>query len=403
MPRFEPFAGVRYDPTRVDLDDVIAPPYDVVGPDERARLEARSPWNVVRIDLSEPDGDRDRYENACHHFHEWLDAGVLVADEEPSFYVYRMGFHDEQDRPRQTAGVIGALELSVPGEGDVLPHERTMSKPKDDRLNLMRACRANLSPVWGLSLASGLSSLCELPGPPVGRGTDEEGVHHRLWRISQPGVVEAIASAVASAPVVIADGHHRYETALAYRDEQRAAGSDAGPQDLLMSYIVELADEQLTVRPIHRLVSGLPPELDLVEALSPFFDPFEAGPVSGAVSLPARMADTGSLAMVWRAQTWLLRPHPDAFTEAGGEGGLDSSRLAAALDALPDHDVAYQHGVDAVVAAVEKGNAQAGFLLRPATVAQIAAAARAGRRMPPKTTFFYPKPRTGMVFRRLSA
>ena len=439
MPRFEPFAGVRYDPVRVELDDVIAPPYDVIGPDERARLQARSPWNVVRIDLSEPEGTRDRYDNACHHFHEWLDSGVLVADEEPSFYVYRMGFHDERGRPRQTAGVIGALELSTPGQGDVLPHERTMSKPKDDRLNLMRACRANLSPVWGLSLAAGLSSLCELPGPPVARGTDDDGVHHRLWRISQPGVVEAIASAVASSPVVIADGHHRYETALAYRDEQRAAGLGAGPHDLLMAYIVELADEQLTVRPIHRLVSGLPARLDLVDALSPFFDPFEAGPVSGAASLPARMVDAGAMALIWREQTWLLRPRPAGLetdgpggrrnetdgpggrrNETDGPGGrrnepdgpeaLDSSRLATALDALPDRhidididiDIDYQHDVDAVVAAVEKGDAQAGFLLRPPTVAQIAAAARARRRMPPKTTFFWPKPRTGMVFRRLS-
>ena len=399
MPRFETFAGIRYDPTRVDLDDVIAPPYDVIGPDERARLEARSPWNVVRIDLSEPEAGRDRYDNACHLFHEWLDAGVLVADEEPAFYVYRMGFHDEQGRPRQTAGVIGALELSVPGQGDVLPHERTMSKPKDDRLNLMRACRANLSPVWGLSLAAGLSSLCELPGPPVARGTDDEGVHHRLWRIDQPGVVEAITSAVASSAVVIADGHHRYETALAYRDEQRAAGEGPGPHDLLMAYIVELADEQLTVRPIHRLVSGLPPTLDLVDALSPFFDAFDARPVSGASTLPARMVDAGSLALVGRDQTWLLRPRPDAFSD---ETALDSSRLADALDALPDHHIAYQHGVDAVVAAVEKGDAQAGFLLRPATVMQIAAAARARRRMPAKTTFFYPKPRTGLVFRRLT-
>jgi uncharacterized protein (DUF1015 family) len=401
VPRFEPFTGVRYDPARVDLDDVIAPPYDVIGPDERARLEARSPWNVVRIDLSEPEGGRDRYDNACHLFHEWLDEGVLVDDEEPSFYVYRMGFHDEQGRPRQTAGVIGALELSVPGQGDVLPHERTMSKPKDDRLNLMRACRANLSPVWGLSLAAGLSALCELPGPPDARGTDEEGVHHRLWRISQPGVVEAITSAVASSPVVIADGHHRYETALAYRDEQRAAGSGPGPHDLLMAYIVELSDEQLTVRPIHRLVSGLPPGLDLVEALSSYFDAFDAGPVSGAATLPARMIDAGSLALVTRDQTWLLRPRTatDTFTD---ETALDSSRLATALDALPDHEVVYQHGVDAVVAAVEKGDAQAGFLLRPATVAQIAAAARARQRMPAKTTFFFPKPRTGLVFRRLT-
>jgi uncharacterized protein (DUF1015 family) len=394
VPRFEPFAGVRYDPGRVDLDEVIAPPYDVITPDDRARLEARSPWNVVRIDLSEPEAGRDRYANACHHFHEWLRTGVLVADDEPSFYVYRMGFHDEQDRPRQTAGVIGALELAMPGEGDVLPHERTMSKPKDDRLNLMRACRANLSPVWGLSLAAGLSALCELPGPPVARATDDAGVHHRLWRITQPGVLDAITAAVASAPVVIADGHHRYETALAYRDEQPSPG----PHDLLMAYVVELADEQLTVRPIHQLLSRLPPTLDLLDALSPFFDAFEAGPLSATATLPARMVDAGSLALLRADQVWLLRPRPGAFVDGAD---LDSSRLAVALEALPEHTIEYEHRPELVVAAVEKGDAQAGFLLRPASIAQIAATARARRRMPPKTTFFYPKPRTGLVFRRL--
>jgi uncharacterized protein (DUF1015 family) len=312
--------------------------------------------------------------------------------------VYRMGFHDEHGRPRQTAGVIGALELSVPGSGDVLPHERTMAKPKDDRLNLMRACRANLSPVWGLSLADGLSELCELPGPPIARATDDEGVHHRLWRISQPGIIEAIASAVASSPVVIADGHHRYETALAYRDEQPASGHESTPRDFIMTYVVELADEQLTVRAIHRLVSGLPPTFDLVDALSPFFDAFDAGPLSGTTTLTARMDDAGSIALIQPDQTWLLRPRPDAFRDVEN---LDSSRLAAALDALPDHNIGYEHRIEAIVAAVEKGDAQAGFLLRPASIAQIAAAARARRRMPAKTTFFYPKPRTGLVFRRL--
>jgi uncharacterized protein (DUF1015 family) len=169
-----------------------------------------------------------------------------------------------------------------------------------------------------------------------------------------------------------------------------------------MAYIVELADEQLTVRAIHRLVSGLPAGLDLVDALSSFFDPFEAGPVSGAASLPGRMVDAGALAVIWRDQTWLLRPRPTALDQAEGPEALDSSRVAAALSALPDHDIDYQHDLDAVVAAVEKGDAQAGFLLRPPRVAQIAAAARARRRMPAKTTFFWPKPRTGLVFRRLS-
>jgi uncharacterized protein (DUF1015 family) len=220
-------------------------------------------------------------------------------------------------------------------------------------------------------------------------------VHHRLWRITQPGVVSAIADAVASAPVVIADGHHRYETALAYRDEQRAAGAGPGDHDLLMAYAVELADEQLTIDPIHRLVNGLAPGVDLVDALSTWFEPFDAGPPTE--SLAARMADAGALALVTPGQSWLLKPR-----DGGDEPRSDAELLDAVLDDLPSHELSYQHGVDNVLALVDKGEAQAGVLLRPVSVEQMEAAARAGRRLPEKTTFFYPKLLTGLVFRRLS-
>jgi uncharacterized protein (DUF1015 family) len=395
VPRFEPFAGIRYNPEAVSLDAVVAPPYDVIGPEQRHQLEDRSPYNVVHVDLSRDEPERDRYTAAGCRFDDWLAQQILLPDPEPSFYVYRMGYRDGGGRLRQTSGVIGALELSVPGEGDVLPHERTMLKPKDDRLNVLRACRANLSPVWVLSLARGLAGLCELPGPPVARATDDEGVHHRLWRISQPGVVDAIGEAVASAPVVIADGHHRYETALAYRDERRAAaGGAAGDYDLLMAYAVELADDQLSIRPIHRLLSGLPDGFDLLGALSGAFELFDAGPPSE--SLEARMADADALALVLPNQAWLLRPrHGD-----GDE--TDAARLDDVLATLPPHELAFHHRAEHVAALVEKGEAQAGVLLRPASVRQIAAAASAGRRFPEKTTFFYPKPQTGLVFRRLS-
>ena len=397
MPRFEPFAGIRYDTDGVSLDDVLAPPYDVISPADLERLEARSPHNAVRLELPRDEATRDRYAAAQCRLDEWLAAGILVVDDEPSFYVYRMGFHDEAGRPRQTAGVIGALELSVPGEGDVLPHERTMSKPKDDRLSLLRACRANLSPVWGLSLAEGLSQLCELPGPPTARGTDEDGVHHRLWRITQPGVLSAIADAVCAAPVVIADGHHRYETALHYRDERR---HDRGPsasadEDLLMAYVVELSDEQLTVRPIHRLLSGLPDGFDLLDALSASFEAFDAAVAPAGIA--TRMEDAGTLALVQNGRSWLLRPRGDVNPEEG-----DADRLDAALATLPPHEVVYQHGIENTLALLEKGDAQAAVLLRATTVGQIAAAARARRRMPAKSTFFYPKPRTGLVFRRFA-
>ena len=402
MPRFEPFSGVRYDTERVSLDEVVAPPYDVVGDDERRRLQARNPHNVVGVDLPQDEGGRDRYEVARLLFAEWLDTGVLVVDPEPSFYVYRMGFRDEAGRVRQTTGIIGALELATPGDPGVLPHERTMGKPKDDRLRLMRACRANLSPIWGLSLAEGLSALCDVGGPPLARCTDDDGVHHRLWRVEQPGVVAAIRETVASAPVVIADGHHRYETALAYRDERRAANGDlAGDHDLLLAYVVELADDQVSVGPIHRLMTGLPDGFDPAEALASEFELGDGGPPGP--DLPERMAEADAFALLVPGQAWWLRPRSNG-NGAGGGGGdePDAALLDRALAAWPTHETDYPHRAADVVTAVGAGQAQAGLLLRAATVDQIARTARAGRRMPQKTTFFRPKPRTGLLFRRLS-
>lgn len=407
MPRFEPFAGVRYDLDHVDLDDVVAPPYDVIGPEDQSALEARSPYNVVRVDLPRDAGDgRDRYTVAGALLDEWLAAGILRTDPEPGFYAYRMGYHDADGNSRQIAGVFGALELVTPGEGDVLPHEETQSKVRDDRLRLLRACRADLSPVWGLSMAEGLSELCTAaPGAPVARCTDEEGVHHRLWRLTQPAVVEAVTATVGAAPVVIADGHHRYSVALAHRDEVRAAkGRVGGDEDLLLALVCELGDSQAGVRPIHRLVTGLPPDVDLLAALEPFFEPVaDAGSPS---TLPERMAEAGGLGLVMGGgdQAWLLVPRAGGAADSDSEHGPppDAALLDAALATLPAHTLGFEHSLDSVLAHVASGKASAGVLLRPVDVHEIARTAVAGRRMPTKTTFFHPKPRTGMVFRRLA-
>ena len=183
-----------YDTERLDLAEVTAPPYDVIDETERAALGDRSPWNVVHIDLPAEATGRDRYENACFLLHQWLDEGILRTDEEPAFYVYRMGYHDEAGHALQTAGVIGTLELSDPGTKGVFPHEQTTPKAHSDRLQMLRSCRANLSTVWGLSLTAGLGALCELPGPPDARWTDDDGVHHRLYRVREPGVIAAMAT-----------------------------------------------------------------------------------------------------------------------------------------------------------------------------------------------------------------
>jgi uncharacterized protein (DUF1015 family) len=395
VPRFDPFIGLRYNLDQVRIDDVTAPPYDVIDDEERARLTQRHPDNIVHVDLPRSDTG-DPYAGAATELGRWRRGGILVEDAQPTFYVYRMDFTDELGRRRHTTGVIGALELSQPGEGGILPHEHTTPKAKSDRLDLLRATGVQLSPIWGLSPALGLGELCDLGRPPLATWSDEHGVTHSLWLDDEPAHQREISALVGTSPIVIADGHHRYETSLAYRDEQRAEAGP-GPYDLVMTLVVELADEELTVLPIHRLLRGLPPGFDLRRALEPFFESTPVDPVDHTIG--ERMGAAGALALVTNDGAWLLAPRPETMK---GARDLDSSRLDVALDALPPHEVVYQHGVDNVVARVAKGEADAGVLLRPATVDQIVDIANGGERMPPKTTFFHPKPRTGVVLRDVS-
>jgi uncharacterized protein (DUF1015 family) len=414
VPRFEPFAGLRYASDRVRLDDVIAPPYDVITPEEQLALDGRSQYNAVRVELPRDEPGVDRYRVAARLFAQWRAESVLVRDPEPVFYGYRMTFSDETGAGRHSIGVIGALGLEAPGSGGpeegegpgapgpagILPHERTTPKAKSDRLQLLRATRANLSPIWGLSLADDLAELITTPTEPAARAVDDDGVTHELWLIDEPDRKAAMARAVASAPVVIADGHHRFETALTYQRERReATGDRPGPYDLVMALIVQLAEEQLFVRAIHRLISGLPADVDLTRELSPNFSITPTDPPD--VTIGRRMQAAGGLALVTTAGTWLLVPRP-ALGSSAAHRDLDSSRVDAALAGLPPHEVTYQHEWELAAAAVAKGAAQAAILVRPVTVAQISETGRGGERMPPKTTFFWPKPRTGLVFREVS-
>jgi uncharacterized protein (DUF1015 family) len=380
------------------IAQVIAPPYDVIGSAERMHLASRNPSNAVRVELPEPDlqGGRDRYKVAAELFARWQAREVLVAEPEPSLYPYRMTSTDG----RTSTGVLGALGLAEPGqESDILPHEETLPKAKTDRLDLLRATRANLSPIWGLSMTKGLTATFDpTDDKPVADAFDDEGVRHQLWVLSDPDSIDAVAEAVAASAVVIADGHHRYETARTYQAECRAAnGDEAGPHDLILALIVELAEDQLTVGAIHRTVSGLPPGFDLIGALSAWFDVVRAGSADDRTL--GALADSNSLAMVSDGKAYLLLPHADIYDVAGND--LDSSLMAVALSHLPHHEVAHRHTVKEVMEALRDGGAQAGFLLRPVTVGQIQEWAEERRRMPPKTTYFSPKPRTGMVFRSL--
>jgi uncharacterized protein (DUF1015 family) len=402
VPELHPFRALRYDPRRVRLDEVVAPPHDLVGPGRRAELAASHPHHAVRLDLPEDGPDEDRYAVGIRRLESWMAEGVLVRDPEPSLTVYRMEYRDGAGRPRHTQGVVGAVSLHDPEEGQLLPHEATTPEDSDDRLRMLRATRANLSPIWCLSPAPGLTAAItaaqETGGEPDAEWVVPDGTRHRLWRVTDPAHLGSIGDLVGSAPLLIADGHHRYETALRYREERHTAGDGAGPWDRVMAYVVELAPEELTIRPIHRVVRGLPAGFDAAASLAPWFDPTAIEPAVPTADLDDFLVAAGAPALVTPGGRWLLRPRPERLA---GVRALDSSRLDAALPAFGEVDLQYVHGTEAAVDAVTSGHADAAVLLRPATITQIEAIAHGGERMPPKTTFFSPKPSTGALFRLL--
>jgi uncharacterized protein (DUF1015 family) len=398
VPRFEPFQGLRFRSEVAPLAQVIAPPYDVISASERSHLASRHRANAVLVELPEADlpGGRDRYAVAADLFARWQSKGILVADPGRNLYPYRM----TDPSGRATTGVIGALGLADPGEeSDILPHEQTLPKPKSDRLDLLRATRANLSPIWGLSMAAGVTATFDpTDDEPVADVYDDDGVRHQLWVLNDADTVGAVGTAVATAPVVLADGHHRYETARAYQAERRQAnGGAAGPYDLVMALVVELSEDQLTVGAIHRTISGLPEGFDLIGALAPWFDVVRAGAADDRTL--GALSGSSSLTLVTGGQAYLLLARPEMQEQEGND--LDSNLIATALAALPPHEVMHRHSVAEAMEALRDGEGQAAFLLRPVTVKQIEEWANERRRMPPKTTFFSPKPRTGMVFRSL--
>ncbi len=393
MPRFEAFRALRYS-ADAPLDQVSAPPYDVLSEADLVDLAQRHPRNVVRIDVPRPEDDPQRYVRAARDLGTWTDEGTFVRDPQPSFTLYRMSFRTEDGTERTTVGVIGALEVVDVGAGGVLPHERTTPKDSTDRLDLTRATRANLSPVWGLSLTEGLTELLEAPGDTVGSFTDDAGVTHTVERVDDAGRVAAISAAVGSHPVLIADGHHRYSISRTYRDEQRMS-EGPGPWDLTLTYVGELVESQLSIDAIHRLYRGIDADA-LLATLARSFDCAPAGPV--LPTFASEVVARGALCLVHPdgSGTWLT-PRPDAFV---GVRALDGALLEHAL-ADCDVEVAYQHGVGRVLDIVRGGAASAGVLIRPTSIDEIRRTAHEGLLMPPKSTFFTPKLRTGLVIRPL--
>jgi uncharacterized protein (DUF1015 family) len=393
VPRFTPFPALRYSDPRID--DVIAPPYDVLSAADLDELGGQSRWNITHVDVPRESDGAGRYDAAAATLNEWVDAGVMVYDAQPTFTIYRMRFTDATGTARDIAGVLGGLEVVDEGAGGVLPHERVTPKASTDRLDLTRATKANLSPVWGLSLAPGLTALLAEPGEPVAAVT-VDGVDHIVERVTDPDRIRAIADKIAADDVLIADGHHRYGISRTYRDEVRAANGDRpNPADDTLAFVNELVADQLSVEAIHRLYSDVSVDA-LVSALDTCFERSDAGQPD-ATTLATMDSDEVLCLVLSDGTAHWLRPRPQAFD---GVRSLDGAWLEHALSGV-SHTVSYQHGIDHVVDAVTAGAAVAAVLIRPVSVAEIERTAREGVLMPPKSTFFTPKLRTGLVIRSL--
>jgi uncharacterized protein (DUF1015 family) len=433
MAEIQPLRALHYDPAVVGpLADVTAPPYDVIDAGQRAALLARSPFNIVALDL--PQGDPDPYAAARETFENWQLQGVLTRDREPAVWAHTQDYTGPDGRRLRRRGFYCRVRIEEYGPGRVRPHERTHPGPKEDRLRLTRATRANISPIFSLYSDPTQAAWAALEPftatTPWGEVTDAEGTTHRLWRVADPRAIAAVQHATRDAELLIADGHHRYETMQAYA---REVGGEGEHQYILMC-LVALEDPGLTVFPTHRLIGNL--DEDRRRALEQTLErEFEITEVSADQIAPP-IEDRGSpigrqppgargttpLQLGYidnrdgRALRLTLKDQAIADTALQGRseayrhldtGVLEALLLKGALG-LSDEDISHLNGLfyarstEEALQLVRTGAYDAAFFMRPTPVAQVRDVAAAGENMPPKSTFFYPKLLTGLLLNPLA-
>ncbi len=417
MVRAAPFRGLRFDPGVVgNVGRVLAPPYDVLGPDARDTLAATSAHNMVHLTL---DGTRQHsdgvpgYQHVAGRLADWIGSGALALDPEPALYVYEQS-EDVVGTRRVQRGVLAEVPLD-PDRRWILPHERTLRGPVDDRLRLLRATQVDLSPVFGLYAGAGRADdvvAAMTSGPPVLSVTDVAGAEHRLWVVTDRDLIGAWQAALASEQVLIADGHHRYRTALGHQALRRGEHPEQpdGPWDRLLMLLVDGDTAGPAVRAIHRLLR----DVDAAALLDATAGLLRAEPVrdvpSALTALEAAPADRFAVGLHDFAGTWVLHDDTGQLTQEVGSGdrpALDVEVLHGPVlrDRLgiedPEGRIIFEAEADTAAAEVAAGRAAALVLLRPVTVRSVLEVARNGVDLPQKTTFFRPKPRDGLVLRPL--
>jgi uncharacterized protein (DUF1015 family) len=406
-----PFRALRYDSSRVQLDRVLAPPYDVIDDSQREQLAARDPHNAVRLTLprAEP-ADGDSYAEAGRLMGAWRADGVLRPDAEAALYVY-----EERQDGHVQRGIIGALGLTPAEDGIVLPHENTMAGPVADRLALMSAVAADLEPIFLVYDGGGAASRLVAGAEEhqlVAEVTTDDGIAHRVWAVTDPATLAAVAADLHSRRAVIADGHHRYATFLRYQADRHADGAGAGPWDLGLAFLVDGSAFGPQVHAIHRVVPRLDVEAAADQARASFQVTRVAGGVDEALDALAKAGGDGPAYVVTdgSAAYLLSEPDQDALAAALPSDRSDAWRgldvtvahmfLIRRLWGLEDREdvVDFRHDMPAAVSAARESGGCA-LLLNPTPVADVAAVAAAGDRMPRKSTLFVPKPATGLLIR----
>jgi uncharacterized protein (DUF1015 family) len=417
MADVRPLRALHYDTDRVgDIAGVVSPPYDVIDPQQREALAGRNPANVVAIDL--PQGD-DPYAAAAETFAAWRADGTLTRDPEPAFWVLTQDYTGPDGNRYTRSGFFARVRVEDYGPGRIRPHERTHPGPKEDRLRLTRATKANLSPIFALyddpSNAAWTALSGQLDGEPFADVTDDDGTRHRMWRVADPDTVAAVTAALEPSELLIADGHHRYETARVYAEEQ---GGGEGAHRYVLTCLVALQDPGLTVFPTHRLLTGL--DAGKREALRDEVlrdweieqvDLADLEPAAGTDPVQLGYLDAGHkrpLRLTLKAQDDVDAKLPDR-SEAYRHldtAVLEALVLTGALG-MSEDDISHLDGLDYSRTTEEardrilSGDVQAGFFMGATPVGRIRDVAAAGEVMPPKSTFFFPKVLTGLLFNPL--
>ena len=423
MAEIKGMPGLRFTAKSGEISELCCPPYDIISDEQREGYIARNEHNVIRLEL--PRGE-DMYNKAGQVLNDWLNDGILSQDED-SIYIYEEEFTANR-QTKKIKGFICRVKLEEFSKGIVLPHEETLSKAKEDRLNLMKATGCNFSQIYSLYIDNGNRTRPKIDhlsaGAPEKEFADEAGVIHRMWRCSDPAQIAAVAGDFAGRKLYIADGHHRYETAINYRNYLRENGlaKEGDACDYVMMMLVEMDNEGLVVFPTHRLIRDLEgfDEAKMFEAASEYFDVSDHEGLGGIEPTLETYYRKGSKAYAYYSggDSWKLLVLRD--------GGAMKKIMPDCSDALRNLDVSvlhtlvlerslgidkanmaaqknltYTRSFDEAIEGVKDGKYQAAFILNPTRVSEIGEVAAAGEKMPQKSTYFYPKLITGLVMNKL--